>query len=306
MEALTKRNPIAAHKVIKARALLLCDESEHRPGWNDPKLIEATGMKPATLERLRARCCEVGPLQALERKAQSKPSRKPILNDESQARLRALACSQASDGRKRWTLQLLAEEAVELKIVKAISHETVRQQGVFPTRLGMIRRRRFGAPKHIHSDNGPEFIAYALQDWLGAQQIKTLYIKPGSPWEQAYIESFHDNYAMNCSTGNSLATCTKLELFLRLGGATIITNARTVPWDIKVPPSYAASCKIPHLATPKAPFRSDNTNSLQNSTFEVSSFWDEVKERNDARSDRRDSWPWLAQKPGRVSHRRGC
>ncbi|MEM1295315.1 MAG: helix-turn-helix domain-containing protein [Verrucomicrobiota bacterium] len=127
LEALTKRNPIAAHKVIKARALLLCDESEHGPGWSDPKVIEATGIKPATLERLRAKCCETGPLQALERKAQSKPSREPILDDEGQARLTALACSQAPDGRKRWTLQLLAEKAVELKIVEAISHETVRQ-----------------------------------------------------------------------------------------------------------------------------------------------------------------------------------
>ena len=127
LEALTKRKLIAAHKVIKARALLLCDESEHGSGWSDPKVIEATGIKPATLERLRAKCCEVGPLQALERKPQLKPSRQPIVTGEIEARLTALACSQAPDGRKRWTLELLAEKAVELKIIDSISHETVRK-----------------------------------------------------------------------------------------------------------------------------------------------------------------------------------
>lgn len=50
----------------------------------------------------------------------------------------------------------------------------------------------YGTPLHLRSDNGPEFIAYALQDWLKEQEIKSIYIKPGSPWEQAWIESFHD------------------------------------------------------------------------------------------------------------------
>lgn len=42
---------------------------------------------------------------------------------------------------------------------------------------------RYGAPEHLRSDNGPEFIAYAIQDWLAEAKIKTLYIRPGSPWE---------------------------------------------------------------------------------------------------------------------------
>jgi putative transposase len=51
---------------------------------------------------------------------------------------------------------------------------------------------RYGMPEHIRSDNGPEFIAYAIGDWLKGKEIKTLYIKPGSPWENGHIESFHD------------------------------------------------------------------------------------------------------------------
>ena len=48
-----------------------------------------------------------------------------------------------------------------------------------------------GPPEHIRSDNGPEFIANALREWLGRLAVKTLYIEPGSPWENGYCESFN-------------------------------------------------------------------------------------------------------------------
>jgi len=48
-----------------------------------------------------------------------------------------------------------------------------------------------GPPEHIRSDNGPEFIAIALREWLGKLNVKTLYIEPGSPWENGYCESFN-------------------------------------------------------------------------------------------------------------------
>ena len=57
---------------------------------------------------------------------------------------------------------------------------------------------RYGVPGHLRSDNGPEFIAYAIQDWLKARNVKTIYITPGSPWENAYIESFHDKLRDEC------------------------------------------------------------------------------------------------------------
>ena len=57
---------------------------------------------------------------------------------------------------------------------------------------------RFGVPEYLRSDNGPEFIAYAIQDWLKDKGVKTIYITPGSPWENAYIESFHDKLRDEC------------------------------------------------------------------------------------------------------------
>ena len=47
-----------------------------------------------------------------------------------------------------------------------------------------------GAPQHIRSDNGPEFVARNVRDWLAAVGAKTAYIEPGSPWETGYVESF--------------------------------------------------------------------------------------------------------------------
>ena len=48
-----------------------------------------------------------------------------------------------------------------------------------------------GAPVYVRSDNGPEFVASVLKHWLRSKQISTLYIEPGSPWQNGYIESFN-------------------------------------------------------------------------------------------------------------------
>ena len=48
-----------------------------------------------------------------------------------------------------------------------------------------------GAPSHVRSDNGPEFIAKAVRDWIAAVGARTAYIEPGSPWENGYCESFN-------------------------------------------------------------------------------------------------------------------
>lgn len=126
LEKLSRSQTAAAHKVTKARALLLCDESRTGPGLKDSEVTSKTGIKPATLERLRRRCCDVGPLDALERKVQANRARK--FTGEVEARLVTLACSEPPEGCARWTLQLLADKLVELKVVDYITDEAVRRQ----------------------------------------------------------------------------------------------------------------------------------------------------------------------------------
>ena len=57
-----------------------------------------------------------------------------------------------------------------------------------------LRKKSFfatrGVPEHIRSDNGPEFTAKVVRSWLARVRVKTLFIQPGSPWENGYVESF--------------------------------------------------------------------------------------------------------------------
>ena len=57
---------------------------------------------------------------------------------------------------------------------------------------------QYGVPGYIRSDNGPEFIATKVQQWLRDNQIKAIYIDPGSPWQNGYIESFHSRFRDEC------------------------------------------------------------------------------------------------------------
>jgi len=58
--------------------------------------------------------------------------------------------------------------------------------------------REHGAPDHLRSDNGSEFIAHIVQDWFREHGIKTIYIEPGSPWQNGWIESFHARLRDEC------------------------------------------------------------------------------------------------------------
>jgi len=55
-----------------------------------------------------------------------------------------------------------------------------------------------GPPEYIRSDNGPEFIARVIQDWLAETNIKTIYIDPGCPWQNGYAESFNSRFRIEC------------------------------------------------------------------------------------------------------------
>lgn len=110
---------------LHAMALLLCDEGPQGPSLTDVEVTRATGLSARTLERLRKRCCEVGPIGALERKQREKPPREIKITGDVQARIIQLACSQAPAGHARWTLRLLADHLVEIEVIESISHQSV-------------------------------------------------------------------------------------------------------------------------------------------------------------------------------------
>ena len=90
-------------------------------------MAEALGCGHRTVERVRERFVTDGLDAALTHKPQDKPSRTPVLDGRAEAKLVALACAATPDGRKAWTLRMLADKLVELEVVDAVSHETVRR-----------------------------------------------------------------------------------------------------------------------------------------------------------------------------------
>jgi transposase len=126
-ERLERRLRTEALKPTERRRIqILLKADRSGPAWTDARIAEAVGCHARTVEGVRRRFAERG-LDSVSRKAQAAPSRKRTLDGEAEARLIALACSEAPDGRSRWTLRLLSERAVALEIVDAISHETVRR-----------------------------------------------------------------------------------------------------------------------------------------------------------------------------------
>ena len=113
-----------AGSVLK-RAWVLLKADADGPQWKDPEIVEAYGVSLSTVHRVRQAFVEEGLNAALERK---KPTGRQYrkLDGAQEAQLVAIACSQPPAGRKGWTLQLLADRLVELRIVDAISHECVR------------------------------------------------------------------------------------------------------------------------------------------------------------------------------------
>jgi transposase len=117
----------SALTLTRARILLKADQADGGPAWTDERIADALDCGLRTIERLRQRFVEVGLEAALGRKPQDRPSRPRKLDGAAEARLIALACSVPPDGRAAWTLQLLADRLVELKVVDAVCDETVRR-----------------------------------------------------------------------------------------------------------------------------------------------------------------------------------
>ena len=146
-----KTGRTSAKRFLYARALLLCDAGPQGPAWTVADVAEALGVTPRTIEHLKKRFVEDGLAAALERKQPEKPRHQVTFDGAFEARLIALACSGAPEGRHRWTVRLLAEKAVELHLAPKVSHMTV-QRLLKKTNLNLIsgstgKFRRRGAPR---------------------------------------------------------------------------------------------------------------------------------------------------------------
>jgi transposase len=127
LAALTRTAKTNGKRFLYARALLLCDAGPQGPAWTVADTAEAMGVTPRTIEHLKQRFVEEGLDVALERKKREKAPRGVTFDGAFEARLITLACSEAPEGRRRWTVRLLAEKAVELSLATNVSHMTVQR-----------------------------------------------------------------------------------------------------------------------------------------------------------------------------------
>ena len=95
--------------------------------------------------------------------------------------------ARTADGRAFRILTILDEYSRECLAILVALH--ISSQDVIDQLFHLLVFR--GIPEHIRSDNGPEFTAKAIRHWLSRLGVKTLFIEPGSPWENGYIESFN-------------------------------------------------------------------------------------------------------------------
>ena len=116
----------AAYTRRNAQILLLSDQSEHGPSYTDSEIAKTVGVSSVTVENVRNRLVLKG-MDCVLTRAKRCRERSQVLDGDAKAKLITIAYSTASDGRKRWTLRMLADEMVKRKIVRTVSHEAVRQ-----------------------------------------------------------------------------------------------------------------------------------------------------------------------------------
>jgi transposase InsO family protein len=128
------------------------------------------------------------------------------------------------DNRKIRMLTIIDEFTRESLAIEVARY--LRSDDVLHKLVELFVERR--PPDHIRSDNGPEFTAHAVRDWLGRIGVKTLFIEPGSPWENGYNESF------NSKLRDELLNC---EIFYTLKEAQVLIEQWRIHYNTLRPHS---------------------------------------------------------------------
>ena len=125
LEALLRSGKHSARKLLRARILLKADASEAGEAWSDDQIASGLHTSLKTVARVRQQLVEEGVEGVLTPKRSPNSARTRIFDGASEAKLIALACSAPPEGRTRWTLQMLEEKVVELRIVARASDNTI-------------------------------------------------------------------------------------------------------------------------------------------------------------------------------------
>jgi len=121
-------------------------------------------------------------------------------------------------------------------------------QGVCAVLAEVVRRR--GAPGHVRSDNGPEFIAKAIRSWMAAAGLGTLYIEPGAPWENGYAESFNSKVRDELLNAEEFASLLEARVLGREWKRAYNHERPHSSLGYRTPAEFGALCPRPDSAKP--------------------------------------------------------
>ena len=159
------------------------------------------------------------------------------------------------DGRKLKFLVVIDEytrQCLRIDVSRSMGSKTV-------IRILSELMQIHGEPRALRSDNGPEFIANAVQAWLAAAGVSTFYIQPGSPWENAYVESFNSRFRHEFLSR---------ELFNTLVEAQVLTEKHRLWYNhvrphsslgYQTPAQFAIACAQTSVASAAAQLRPSST-----------------------------------------------
>lgn len=142
------------------------------------------------------------------------------------------------DGRQAKILAIVDEHTRELLYLDAA--RSIRGKDVIDALASVMAVR--GVPEHIRSDNGPEFVATAVQNWLTAMGSTTLFIQPGAPWENAYSESFNSRLRDELLDGEIFLTLRELRFVLSRWRVDYNDVRPHSALDYLTPAAFAAGC----------------------------------------------------------------
>lgn len=124
LESIRDKGSHKAYKYKRAVALLMSDENAGA-SKTDAQITEVTGMHRSSIEKLRQRTHELGPLKVVEGLRPTAPPVASKITGDIEAHITQIACSPCPEGVSKWSLKLIAEKVVSLGLLKSISHTTV-------------------------------------------------------------------------------------------------------------------------------------------------------------------------------------
>jgi len=240
LREISRRRPRAGYRMT-ARCLRRC-------GWrvNDKRVQRLWREEGLMVVQKARKCARLGGSEQGSQRLRAGRANEVWSYDFVQDRTR--------DGRRLKMLCVVDEYTRECLAIHVARQ--IRAEGVIGVMEGLMRER--GTPGHLRSDNGPEFIARALRGWLARLGVQTLYITPGSPWENAYCESFNSRLRDEFLNREEFATELEAKV-LSAEWRRDYNEARPhSALGDQTPAEFAERCRVPVGATPLPPHDSVN------------------------------------------------